>query len=67
MASKTVHLPAAPAEVDNQKNADTCSLFAISKAVCNGFETDKDNAFLAIWTLIRDKQKLLCWDRSMMR
>ena len=41
MASKTGHVPAAQAEVDNQKNADTCSLFAISKAVCNGFETDK--------------------------
>ena len=29
--------------MDNQKNAETCSLFAISKAVCNcnGFETDK--------------------------
>ena len=33
--------PGAFAEVDNQKNAETCSLFAISKAVCNGFETDK--------------------------
>ena len=35
------HVPAALAEVDNQKNAETCSLFAISKAVCNGFEADK--------------------------
>ena len=43
MASKIGHghVPAALAEVDNQKNAETCSLFAISKAVCNGFETDK--------------------------
>jgi len=41
MAFKTGLVPAALAEVDNQKNAETCSLFAISKAVCNGFETDK--------------------------
>ena len=33
--------PAAFAAVDDQKNAETCSLFAISKAVCNGFEMDK--------------------------
>ena len=35
------NLPAAFAQVDDQKNAETCSLFAISKAVCNGFEMDK--------------------------
>ena len=39
MASSNI--PATPAQVDGQKNAETCSLFAISKAVCNGFEMDK--------------------------
>ena len=39
MASSNI--PAALAQVDDQKNAETCSLFAISKAVCNGFEMDK--------------------------
>ena len=39
MASSNI--PAAFAQVDDQKNAETCSLFAISKAVCNGFEMDK--------------------------
>ena len=38
---KSSNIPAASAQVDNQKNAETCSLFAISKAVCNGFEMDK--------------------------
>jgi len=33
--------PSAPAGVDDQGNANTCSLFALSKAVCNGFETKK--------------------------
>ena len=33
--------PAAPAEVDDQKNANTCSLFAISKGLCNGFDSSK--------------------------
>ena len=37
----STHVPAALASTDNQGNAETCSLFAISKAVCNGFETDK--------------------------
>ena len=39
MASSNI--PAAFAQVDDQKNAETCSLFAISKAVYNGFEMDK--------------------------
>ena len=41
MASETGDVAQARAGVDNQKNAETCSLFAISKAVCNGFETNK--------------------------
>ena len=41
MSSETGDVAQARAGVDNQKNAETCSLFAISKAVCNGFETDK--------------------------
>ena len=41
MGNKYSVLPAAYAKVDDQKNAETCSLFAISKAVCNGFETKK--------------------------
>ena len=41
MTSKSGHITAALAEVDNQKNAETCTLLAMSKAVCNGFETEK--------------------------
>ena len=33
--------PAAPAGVDDQGKANTCSLFALSKALCNGFESKK--------------------------
>ena len=33
--------PSAPAGVDDQGKANTCSLFALSKALCNGFETNK--------------------------
>ena len=39
MASSKI--PAAFAQVDDQNNAEKCSLFAISKAVRNGFEMDK--------------------------
>ena len=41
MSSNNGNVPASLADVDNQKNAETCSLFALSKAVSNGFETDK--------------------------
>ena len=33
--------PSAPAEVDDQKNARTCSLFAVAKGICNGFDSSK--------------------------
>ena len=33
--------PGAPPGPDNQGKASTCSLFAVVKAVCNGFDTSK--------------------------
>ena len=41
MSSNNGNVPASLADVDNQKKAETCSLFALSKAVSYGFETDK--------------------------
>jgi len=37
-------LPGAGAHVDDQKDGETCSLYSLSKAICNGFETQKFRA-----------------------